>query len=57
VAVDLDLPGIVASWMEMKRYRRAIELGFDLVFDFCGRDEHATEVARDPASFTAPEAN
>jgi hypothetical protein len=43
--------------MEMKRYRRAIELGFDLVFDFCGRDEHATEVARDPASFTAPEAN
>jgi hypothetical protein len=57
VSVDLDLPGIVTTWMEVQRHRRAIELSFDFVFDLCGRDEHATEVARDSASFTAPEAN
>lgn len=41
----------------MQRHRRTIELCFDFVFDLGGRDEHATEVAGDTASFAAPEAN
>ena len=57
VAFDLDLPGIVTARMEMQSDRSAIELSFDLVFHLCGRDEHATIVARDSTSFSAPEAN
>jgi hypothetical protein len=47
----------MAARVEMQRHRCAIELRFDFVFDFGGRDEHATKVAGDTTSFAAPEAN
>jgi hypothetical protein len=47
----------MAARMEVQRHGRPIELCFDFVFHFGGRDEHATKVAGDTTSFAAPEAN
>jgi hypothetical protein len=50
-------PSIMATGMEMQHDGRAIEQGLDLVLNISRADNHATEVARRRAAFTAPHAN